>query len=339
MIIFLYGSDGYRLRNRTLEIIDSYRKKHKSGLNFFKFDCVGMGLDEFKKIDEAVKNSSFFNEVKLIILRNPISQKIISGKIEELIKKYDLGKTKDTVILAVEHFDGKLSSAGDMGLFETLKKPGNLVENINCLEGVKLTNWIKNEFAARDCAVEPAALRKLVDYAGNDSYSLVLNIDKLTNYLSGDAPPYGETNLPAQTGGKKILKPEIVDLLITQKAGLNIFDLVDAIASKNKARAFDILYKELKTGRDANYILTMIIFQFRNLLMVKDLASRSIPSDLIAKKSGLHPFVVKKAMRELGKYEMNDLKSIYGRLLNADVAYKNGKIAIDDSLFNLVFSI
>lgn len=326
MIIFLYGSDGYRLKIRSQEIIDSYQKKHKSGLNFFKFDCAGMGAGEFVKIDEAIKNSSFFNEVKLIVLKNSFFQKILVGKIEELIKKYDLHKIKDAVLLVVENSDNKQISAGSKGLFEVLKKPGNLVENINCLEGVKLTNWIKNEFAARGCAIEPVALKKLVDYIGSDSYSLALNIEKLANYLSGSS-------------GNKILKAEDVELLISSKVDLNIFDLVDAIASKNKVRAFDILYRELKTGRDANYILTMIIFQFRNLLMVKDLASRSLAPDLISKKSGLHPLVVRKAMRELGKYEMNDLKSFYGRLLNADIAFKNGKVALDDSLFNLVFTI
>ncbi len=333
MIIFLYGSDGYRLRKRSKEIIDSYQKKHKSGLNFFKFDCVGMGVSEFIKIDEAIKNSSFFNEVKLIVLHNPFSQKVLAGKIEEWIKKYDLHKIKDAVILAVENSDSKQIPAGNKGLFEALKKTGNLVENINCLEGIKLTNWIKNEFIARGCAIEPAALKKLVDYVGGDSYSLAINIEKLANYLSGDNPSDGEAS------EKKILKPEDVELLVAQKVDLNIFDLVDAIASKNKVKAFDILYRELKTGRDSNYILTMIIFQFRNLLMVKDLASRSLASDLISKKSGLHPFVVRKAMRELGKYEMNDLKSLYGRLLNADIAFKNGKVALDDSLFNLIFSI
>lgn len=332
MIIFLYGSDGYRLRKKSQEIIDSYQKKHKSGLNFFKFDCAGMGAGEFLKIDEAIKNSSFFNEIKLIVLHNPFSQKVLAGKIEEWIKKYDLHKIKDAVILVVENSDSKQIPADNKGLFEALKKSGNLVEKIDCLDGVKLANWIKNQFTIRGCAIEPTALKKIVDYVGNDSFSLAINIEKLANYLSGD-------DLSAQAGGKKILKPEDVELLVTQKVDLNIFDLVDAIASKNKVRAFDILYRELKTGRDANYILTMIIFQFRNLLMVKDLASRSLASDLISKKSGLHPFVVRKAMRELGKYEMNDLKSLYGRLLNADISFKNGKVALDDSLFNLVFSI
>src|SRR3989344_4743253 len=272
MIIFLHGSDGYRLKKRSREIIDSYQKKHKSGLNFFKFDCADMGAGEFIKIEEAIKNSSFFNEIKLVVLNSPFSQKIIADKIGDFIKKYDLLKTKDVVVLAVENSDDKPSLTGNKGLLELLKKPGNLVENINYMGGVKLTNWIKNEFVSRDCAIEPMALRK------------------------------------------------IIDLLITPKTDLNIFDLVDAIASKNKIKAFDILYRELKTGRNANYILTMIIFQFRNLLMIKDLALRSTPPDLMAKKSGLHPFVVKKAMRELGKYEMSELKSFYGKLLNADIA-------------------
>ncbi len=325
MIIFLYGSDGYRLKQKSEEIIASYRKKHQSGLNFFKFDCADISAGEFIKIDEAVKNSSFFNEVKLIVLNNPFSQKIIADKLGELIKQYGLDKMKDVVVLAVENSDGGASWNGSRGLAELLKKPGNLVENINCLKGVKLTNWIKNEFAARGCATEPAALEQLIERAGNDSFSLAVNIDKLSNYLSGN-------------GVKKILKPEDVELLIAGKIDLNIFDLVDAIASKNKVRALDILYKELKTGRDANYILTMIIFQFRNLLTVKDLASRTVAPDLISKKAGLHPFVVKKTMRELGKYQIDELKHIYGRLLDIDVFYKEGRVALEDSLFNLVFS-
>ena len=201
MIIFLHGSDGYRLKKRSREIIDSYQKKHKSGLNFFKFDCADMGAGEFIKIEEAIKNSSFFNEIKLVVLNSPFSQKIIADKIGDFIKKYDLLKTKDVVVLAVENSDDKPSLTGNKGLLELLKKPGNLVENINYMGGVKLTNWIKNEFVSRDCAIEPMALRKIIDYIGNDSYSLIINTDKLANYLSGGAS--------SQAGGNKILKPEI----------------------------------------------------------------------------------------------------------------------------------
>ena len=317
MVIFLYGPDGYRLKQNSDIILDNYRKKHPSGV-FFKFDLSDES--ETAKTEDAVKSGSLFGEVKLIVLKNVFSDKAGSDRIGELIKTQNLLKEKDTVLLFIENQEGK-ELAKNRTLFNLLAGKDNIVRNIEYLEGEKLAKWIKNEFVLRKCSVEQDAIKELVATARNESWALVNEIEKLCNLKAGG-----------------IIKKEDVNLLVYKKTDLNIFDFVDAIAGKNRARAYEVLFKEIKNGRDPYYLLTMIVYGFRGLLTVKDLSDRGMPLDSIIKKSRLHPFVAKKTYQSVSKFSLAELKDIYGHLLNLDTRSKEGTVNLTDSLFTFILN-
>jgi len=337
MVIFLYGSDSYRLKQNSHVVLDNYRKKHPSGV-FFKFDLSD--ANETEKVEDAVKSGSLFGEVKLVVLKNVFSNKVASDRIGKLVKTQNILKEKDTVLLFIENQEEK-ELAKNKTLFSllvgkdpaqsnstnhhqrgrTLGGASNLVRNVEYLEGEKLTKWIKSEFALRKCSVEPEALKELVTIAGNESWALVNEIDKLCNFkMSG------------------VIKREDVTLLGFKKTDLNIFDFVDAIAGKNKPRAYEILFKEIQNGRDPYYLLTMIVYGFRGLLTVKDLSDRGMSLDSIVKKTRLHPFVAKKAYQSAEKFNLAELKSVYGHLLDIDTHSKEGMINLKDSLFSFILN-
>src|SRR3989344_4133969 len=99
MIIFLYGLDGYRLKQNSDIVLDNYRKKHPNGV-FFKFNLSDAG--EMVRAEDAVKSGSLFDEVKLIVLKNLFSKKADADRIGELIKARNLLKEKDIVLLVIE---------------------------------------------------------------------------------------------------------------------------------------------------------------------------------------------------------------------------------------------
>ena len=317
MVIFLYGPDGYRLKQNSDIILDNYRKKHPSGV-FFKFDLSDES--ETAKTEDAVKSGSLFGEVKLIVLKNVFSDKAGSDRIGELIKTQNLLKEKDTVLLFIENQEGK-ELAKNRTLFNLLAGKDNIVRNIEYLEGEKLAKWIKNEFVLRKCSVEQDAIKELVATARNESWALVNEIDKLCNF---------------KTGG--LIKKEDVALLGFKKIDLNIFDLIDAIAGKNKPKAYEILFKEIKNSRDPYYLLTMVVYGFRNLLVVKDLSDRGMSFDAIVKKARLHPFVARKTYQSSEKFKLEELKSIYTGLLEMDTLSKNGEVNLTDALFEFIVS-
>ena len=315
MLIFLYGPDSYRLKQNSRIVLDNYRKKHPRGI-FFKFDLSSAG--EIAKVEDAVKNGYLFGEVKLIILKNVFSNKADADRIGELIKAQNLLKEKNTVIMFIENQDGK-ELTKNKTLFNLLAGKDNIVRNVGYLEGEKLTKWIKSEVALRKCSIEQDAIKELITITGNESWALMNEIDKLCNFKMGD-----------------VIKREDVALLGSKKMDLNIFDFLDAVAGKNKSRAYEILFKEIQSGRDPYYLLTMIIYGFRGLLTVKDLSDRGMSLDSIVKKTRLHPFVARKTYQSAVKFSLAELKKVYVKLLEIDTLSKMGDINLVDAIFGLV---
>lgn len=315
MIIFVYGSDGYRLKQVKEDYINRYKAKYQSGVNSFSFDFSE--TSNLGDLDDATRSFSFFNEHKLLVCSNSFSNKIIAEKIFSFLKEQKVEKDPSVTFLAVDNLPEKDLLTKHKELFKLLSAKDNIVKAIASLEGTKLFKWIKNEFQVKGCQVQNEVVKKLVEVVGNDSWMLSNEINKLASYSSWEE-----------------VKLEHIKLLTSQTVDLNIFDLIDAIAQKNKLKAYELLYQELESGQDPYYILTMIIYQFRNLLTVKGLQEQGLSQADIAKKAKLHPFVVKKTLKS--PFQLEEISLTHSNLLNFDNGFKMGKTNLEDSLYGLI---
>ena len=84
MIYFIYGEDSYRSKRKLAEIILSYKKIHKSGLNLIYIDAE---KENFKDFYSNFKITPMFAEKKLIILKNVFINKKFQEDLLEGIKK------------------------------------------------------------------------------------------------------------------------------------------------------------------------------------------------------------------------------------------------------------
>ncbi len=319
MIIFLYGQDSYRLNKEAKSIIEKYNKKHSSGVNLFSFDFE---TEPIQKAEDAIKTMSFFDEVKLVVLKNTFTDKKTSDSFHAIVRGYDLINNKDVVLLVKEAVSGKDLKTKNEKLFTLLVDKKNLSRNFEIMDARKLEDWVKREFQARDCSISTVLAKRLISLVGDDTNRLVCEIDKLSNFKE-----------------KGEISVESVGALISSEVEPNIFNLLDAITAKNKVRALELLYKELKGGRDPHYLLTMIAYQFRNLLIVKDLLMRGESSQTISKKAGLHPFVVRKSQAHVSQPEIRDLKLFFRKIASIDMFAKQGKIDIEDALYGLLLAV
>ena len=317
MIIFLYGDDTYRLSENRESVIKSYQAKHGSGFNFFRID--GASPSALADAAEAIKSVSLFSEVKLVLISNIFSKLESAEGIHELLKKYDIAADPKIVVLATH--GGAVSQAKPKELFTFLSSPKNLVRDFGPMEGVKLQNWIKKELEGRGASFGPGALNRFLAVGGTDSWARVHNIEKLANYAHG-----------------KPIEAATIDLLIKTETEPNIFEFIDALGSGRKAQAFSLLCGELAFGRDPYYLLSMVMYQFRNMLMVKDFADRNIPAPQIAQKAGIHPFVVKKMLTALGRISLADIKRLYQEVIDLEQGTKQGRRDLEDGLFALVLN-
>ncbi len=298
MIIFLYGSDTYRSRRKLNEIIEQYRKIHKSGLNLKYFNGENLNFQDFK---DEVQSVSMFAEKKLIILENVNKNKIFKEKF--LANSKNFADSDDLILF----YEAGETSTND-SLFKFLRKSGQSQE-FQPLAGQRLKNWVKKELKNYKVNISPEALDQLINYTGNNLWRLTNELSKLANF-------------------KRQQKIELddVELLVKPEVETDIFETIEAVALKNRKKALLLIYNHLKKGDSPLYLLSMINFQFRNLLIIKDLTEKNYSYNSILKMSKLHPFVLKKSWSLVNKFTLLELKKIYQKIFQVDLAIKTGKI-------------
>jgi len=298
MIIFLYGQDTFRLKQKLAEIIDEYQKVHKSGLNLKIFD-KGINFDDLKN---EIFSFSMFKEKKLIILKNIFDDKIFKEKFISLIKKI---KDFHNIILILCQ-EGEVSLTDP--LFKELKKTAKSQE-FKKLEGLALKNWIKKETEKLGALISPEAVEKLIAFLGNDSWQISNEMKKLITFKK-----------------KKTVQSKDIELLTKPEVENNIFKTIDAIAEKNKKRAAYLIHQHLEKGDSPLYLMAMINSQFRNLLVVTEMIGKNVPYYLIRQKTQMKPFLFEKTWRQSRKFTLRELKNIYWKIFKLDLEIKTGKI-------------
>jgi len=328
MIIFLYGEDTFRSKRKLQEIIEEYKKVHKNGLNLTIIDCQSADFGDFKREIETV---SMFKEKKLIILKNALSASEFSGQGEsatggEKSLQKILSKNKEDTIVFFE--DEKVDSR--KSFFKFLEKNSKSQE-FKSLSALQLLAFAKKGFEKTGVKIQDEALEQLVIFCGSDLWRLSNEIKKLAAFKM--KPAFAK----ASAGEEVNLKD--VEQMVNSEIETDIFKTIDAIARRNKKQALGLLHKHLEDGDSVPYLLSMINFQFRNLLLIKDLLEKRTQYHLIASKTGIHPFVVRKSYELCERFTFPEIKKIYQKIFLADLDIKTGKVEPQTALDLLISGI
>ncbi|MCJ7786863.1 hypothetical protein MUP06_01450 [Patescibacteria group bacterium] len=333
MLIFLYGPDTYRSHQKLNEIIANYKKIHKSGLNLKYFDFKKDSYQEFK---DEFQTISMFQEKKLVVLENTFSNAEFKRKFLENSKKFI--DSKDIILFYTTDQILKKDP-----LFGFLKKQAKFQE-FELLAGQKLKNWVKKEFEKYQCQISDTALGKLIEFTGNDLWQITNEIKKLVSYRAplqrGEG---GKENEVLFDQKKQKIEEEDVELLVRPKIETDIFKTIDAISSRNKKQALILIHKHLEKGDSPLYLLSMINFQFRNLLLVKSCESKGElyinDMRILSKKLKLHPYIIRKSIQQARRFTIDELKKIYQKIFEVDLNIKTGKIDPQTALDMLIAEI
>jgi len=312
MIYFFYGEDDYRSREKLKETIADIKKKSKSELALSFFDGE---KDKFEKVKENLFSNSIFKENKALIINNAFSNKDFEKECLDLLKE---GKIKEDIIF---YEKGKTDKRGSF--FKSLVKKARTQE-FNFLTEKNLEMWIKREIKKRNSSISDKAVSLLIRFVGNNLWRIVSEIEKLSLYKINSGSRIEEEDI------KKMVKSELET---------DIFKTIDAISSQNNKKALELLHSHLEQGDSPIYLFSMIRFQIKNLLIVKDLSEKGMPYSLMVSESGLHPFVMKKSYNLSHRFSLDGLKKIYWEIFELEIKIKTGKIDPSVALDLLVTGI
>ncbi|KKS68910.1 MAG: polymerase III, delta subunit protein [Parcubacteria group bacterium GW2011_GWA1_42_7] len=119
-------------------------------------------------------------------------------------------------------------------------------------------------------------------------------------------------------------------------AGADLWRLQNEIG---KLAAYKHLHRHLARGESEIYILTMLAYQFRNLILVKSEVEKGSQFGALAKKIKMHPFVLRKTFDQSKNFSFPALENIYEKLMETDIAVKSGRLESQAALDLLVAEI
>ncbi|MFH1030829.1 MAG: DNA polymerase III subunit delta [bacterium] len=322
MIFFLYGSDTFRSLTKLKDLKEKFLRDVDGGfLNLEELDGEKLIFADFKK---EISTVSFMSAKRMIIFKNIISKnkdKSLQNNIIEYLKK---DEDNETVIVFWEedinekealfkYLIAKRSSGSSLSRALTANSEGCIPQcriykqEFEQLKGAALKRWITNAVQEKGGKIDNVALNMLLERVGSDLWQMNNELDKLISFSSD-------------------ITSENIKMFIKAKYDENIFNLTDAIGSKNKKLALRLLAEQLKAGVNINYIITMLARQFRLLLEIKDYmvksASAHVSAQSISRDLKMNSFVVGKLLGQAKMYDMADLKKSYSRLMDIDLKSK-----------------
>lgn len=297
-LIFIHGKDTYRSYQRLKEI----SLKHS--------DVVVIDEDNFdiEKLQRPLlSGGSLFSKNQLVIVKRLLKKypnQALEEQILEILGALEKISSSDTIVFYEESADKRRK------LYKKISAMAK-TEEYNFLEGYDITNWIKKYVQEKNGKIYSGACDLLVAFVGNNLWRMASEIDKLLAYKN-----FGE------------ITAEDVELLVTAKLDTNIFNLVDAVAHKNKRKAFTLLRDQLESGAEALYVLVMLVRQFRILTLVSDALKKNprASKQELALTLKFHPFVCEKARRQAQGFSEAKLRFIYEFLCRIDVRAKTSRI-------------
>lgn len=317
MVIYIYGEDTFRSRQYLQEQIARFKQaRDPQGYNVIFVDGK---KDEQGKILSEMVSMPFLAEKRLVVVENILSssEKELLADIIGRIKEKKLPESSIIIFWQGENM-GKVKEVKEL---DAILKKEKYVQKFEELVGVQLISWIAAEIKKRGAKISNVAVNYLSQNAGKDNWFLNSLLDQLTAYVVD-----------------KEIEVADVNLFLNEKIDDNVFNMVEAVVSGNKKQAYKLLEEQRRLGEDDFKIFGLIVWQFRTLMMMRSLfeSQDNIGSDAMTKELGLHPFVVKKNLSLVKKYNKKQLTNIYVQLLNMDMKAKNGQADLGLSLDLLI---
>ncbi|MDB5179105.1 MAG: polymerase subunit delta, polymerase subunit delta protein [Patescibacteria group bacterium] len=306
MTFFFYGPNAYALRQQLNKMVEAYRAKAGSDFGLERIDGSGVKPRELLATLQA---APFLAASRLVIVEGVAGNKTAGDKLEDLLARVPAS----TVAVFVEREVDQRTKA-----FKALKKADKVVK-FEPLEGPRLLGWIRAEVERLGGSIEPVVLRELVDLAGNDQWRLSEEVQKLVNYS------------PRVT-------VEVVQQLVAPSVERSIFELVEAMTLGRPGVALSGYHALLRQKESEIYVLTMVQWQLRNLLLAKTAPAAMAPSDL-ARAVGMSPYVAGKMAAAQNGLSQEALETAYKAAADCEYDIKTGRIKAEAAVERLIWHV
>lgn len=305
MVFFFYGPNSYAARRRLQELVTTYVAKSGTDFGLERIDGVTSSPSLIKVSLQAVP---FLANSRLVIIDNYGRNKAAVEGLESLV-----GDIPETTVAVF--FDSEVDRR--TSYFKTLTRLAKVVVFEN-LTQPQLVAWALMEVKRQGGTADRVAIMALVERVGDDQWRLAQELGKLVNFA-----PH--------------INREAVETMVEPSFNETIFALIEAVTT-GRADLASKLYAGLVADKTNEiYILTMLTWQARNLLMAK-VAPPMAPGDL-AKATGMSPYVAGKTQVAARQFDEEQLRAMMTATIETEYQIKSGQVSMNLAVEQLIYRL
>lgn len=277
------------------------------------------------KISKIIEDSEL-NLKETEIVKIDMSEKLISNIIEELDTYNFLSNCKVVICYNCKFIEGEVNSEikylksylanpGENYLIMIASKVSDkkeikeLVKDIEIIDS-KISSELLIKRNLQEFKMENNTVKYFVAYCLGNNEKILNELEKIKCYKQSDP--------------NKLITPEDINKLVLKDYDEDIFDLVNAIAKKDKENAFAVYTRLIKKEKDAINIVASIASRIRLLYSVKVLSNSRKSVNEMAKIINVKTMAVSIALENSYNFSEKKLLSLLNELAEIDYKTKSG---------------
>jgi DNA polymerase-3 subunit delta len=285
--------------------------KSYEDMNYAEFEK----LDSLKDYFEFVNTFPFMSDKKLCLIKEAVfltSAGSLDKKDEEKLLEY-IEENEDCITVFLIK-GGKPDSRKKV--VKKLKDKKAVFE-FTRLNEKELTKYIMDEFKKNKFNILPADANYMATNTGYLEYESIVSLYHVNNEIN---------KIMSHNNERKNITSADLDMLMIKSVESNIFRLVDTICENNKRKAFEILDEMLSNNTPEQFIIHMIVRQYRMLYRYVLLQNKGYSYNDIMNKMKIKNFVASKLARQATRLNAATIEYYMKRFLEIDRKIKTGEI-------------
>lgn len=292
----LHGDEDYLKKQYRDKLIKALVPEGDT-MNFAKYEGAGISVGEVIDLAETLP---FFADRRVIL----ISDSGFFKSSEEQLADY-LGEIQETTcFIFIESEVDKRSKT-----YKAISKHG-CVQDFSMPDENTLAKWMMSRVKGAGKSMTQNAWQEFLERAGDSMEHMDKEMEKLLSY----------------TLEKDSISLEDVEAICTKQVQSKIFDMINFIASKNLPQVLALYHDLLAAKEPPIRILALIIRQFDQMYLYKDMAASGMNVTTIASKLGTRDFIVRKNLSLAKNFSMEQIRRLLEEAADLDERAKTGLI-------------
>ena len=299
-IYLIYGTEEYLKKQYKDKLKKAICGDDTMNLSYFE----GKGCN-IKEIIDIAETLPFFADRRLVIMEHSGFFKSASEEISKHFCEYIKTVPETTCLVFIEN---EIDKRGK--LFKTVKDIGYISEMTE-QNHATLERWIEGIIKENGKRISKQDAELFLKSVGTDMVNISKELEKLICYCLD----------------REVILAEDIEKVCSIHISSRIFDMIDAMAGKDRKKALALYYDLIAMKEPPMRILFMLARQFNIMLQVCELNERGIDNSTIASKAAVQPFIVGKILRQLkGGFTRNVIIKALKDCVNIENDIKNGRM-------------